>query len=395
MPDTFDVDRAFEALAHDVMDRAAPPSAVAAIKQARRRRRTAIATAALAAAVVVGGVALPTLTGDDDSSGLVATEGLRELPGPAAFAPEGWGPVRDIDPEVTATNACLSSFLMQSASPLQPVASGQALLARGDDWLLGMFADFGDDATSATEAVSIATDPTNKCGSPDPAVRYTHGEVQHSAIRAAGQATDVWTARLGNRVGFAVRIGQVASAADETTGTGDSLMAALQHPDTWQLESESLPVPSSSESQATFGAEVNEAAIDEAFGDWFPDWRQARVDGGLPCASLAASPDAPQAATGSGSMPGSGGVTLFSYQWATDATATAAREALLSDLRACSSAQWSIENSGELAGVATSDAGGLWITQAGDAVGLFEAREGVDPPADVKARVTTLLADLR
>ncbi len=314
MPETFDVDRAFEALAHDVMDRTAPPSAFAAIKQARRRRRTALATVALAVAVVVTGVGVPALTGGD-STGDVATEGLRALPSPARFTPEGWGTVGDAAPDTPMVSSCLSSFIAPSPTPLRPAATGQSVLGRGDARLIAMFYDFADDAGSADQAVSLATDASNACSSATPSIRYIGGTVQHLVDVEKGVTTDLWVARLGNRVGFVAAVGERAAEADEVVAIADALMGALQYPGTWEPAA-----PSSSESEAAFAAEVNDATIDGLFGGWFPAWRQGPVDGGLPCAALTW--DSP--ASGSGSMPG-GGVSINSYTWPTPAEAATAR----------------------------------------------------------------------
>lgn len=383
MPETYDIDRAFEALAQDVMDRTAPPSAFAAIKQARRRRRTAIATVALAAAVVVGGVAVPTLAGGDDSGGNVATEGLRALPAPAPFAPEGWELLDGSGPVKPAIKC-----LKPSSSPRGAVATGQQVLARGEELLSTTFFDFGDDAASADDAVATATGSSNGCGSSTPTVAYPGGEVQYLRGPENGVTLtpELWVARLGNRVGFSITLNTEAASAGQRMMMGDSLMAALQFPDTWEPPASD---PSSPESQSAFGSEVDAATVDEAFGDWFTDWRQARVDGGLPCAILGF----PDPATGSGSMPG-GGLSINEYIWTSADDATAARKSLMSDLSACNSTRWSIAPSGPSAWVATSDAGTLWIAELGASIGLFEVRDGGNPPAQVKTDVAALLTDL-
>lgn len=383
MPETFDVDHAFEALAQDVMHRAGPPSAVNAINQARHRRRTALATGAAALALVVGSVAVTTLTGGDGSSGNVATEGLRPLPAPAEFAPDGWGPVDDAQPDSLTTLACLASFLKVSPQPLIPVATGEALRGRGDDRLVAFFLDFGDDAAAAEEAVSFATDPSNGCGASTQEVRYNGGQVQHFAETEGSLATDLWVTRLTNRVGITVAISDVAATPGQRLSVADSSMGALQFPGTWEP---TTTEPSASSSETAFGSEIDPAAIDRVFGGWFTAWRQAPVDGVLPCVSLTRS----QPSSGSGSMPG-GGVRVQSYAWPTEAEAEVARERILTSLAECNSVKWSLANTGPTTWVVTSDAGTLWVAQSTTLIGLIEARDGVNPPAQVTSAVTELL----
>ena len=383
MPETFDVDHAFEALAQDVMHRAGPPSAVSAIKQARRRRRTALATAAAAALIVVAGVVVPTMVGGDDSSRVAGNDGLRPLPVPAAFAPEGWGPVEGTQPGVLTTSTCVASFSKVSPAPLNPVASGQFQLGRGDDRLLAFFLDYGDDAGSAQVAVSSATDPSNGCGTLTQEVGYAGGEVEHFARTAGTLTTDLWVTRLGNQVGIAIAVSGVAATVAQRTTMSDSLIGALQFPGTWR-PSTADPEPS----------DERFAAIDEAFAGWFPDWQESLPDAepAVPCfdptmTARGAPLDHPSREYGSGH------VGIYIHSWPSEDEAVNAREMLLSQLAQCNSTPWSVQQSGPTTWIATSPAGTLWMVGSATEIGVVGVREATNPPGEVTDDVVAMLTE--
>lgn len=239
MPETFDLDRAFEALAHDVMDRATPPSARSAIKQARRRRRTTIATVALAAAVVVGGVAVPTLL--LERSGVEFAHGMpiaAPLDADAMeLATEGW--ISGWSDEVGSGWSEPECFGSRAASgPPDALERGTSRLSGYEEsTALPLFLTYGD-ATSAEAAWQALNAPLLACPesvTETDAPTYPAGtEVRHYTVQystdgsLSAVVTDVWIARTGNAVGsLDVRTRAGIAAPATIDAVSDALVAGM------------------------------------------------------------------------------------------------------------------------------------------------------------------------
>lgn len=393
MPDTFDVDHAFEALAHDVMHRAAPPSAVHAIKQARGRRRATLATSVAAALVVAAGVVVPTMLGGDDSSRVAEHDGLRSLPTGATFPLAGWEPYgrHGLGPhgDGRSDSACAAAWLAKAREP-GPLYTGQTALARGDDRLLTKFADFG--SGSEDKAISYSAAPPADCGVPTTAVHYDGGEVLHFTGTERGPS-DLWVVRFGAMVALAVLDSDAPATLGERTRIGDSLMAALVLPMLWpNFDTDPAatsppdvdPDPVMTAINHAFSAEINPAAIDQAFGSWFPAWRDGMAEGGVLsryCNEGVA--DDP------GTFEWSGGTAVvWLYRLKTAEAATKARATLLSG---CESPQWSVAEIGASGSIATSAAGNYWVVQSGGLVAELRVMDAANPPPEVISDVAALL----
>ncbi|WP_107704706.1 hypothetical protein [Nocardioides allogilvus] len=237
MPDIFDLDRAFDALAHDVMDRTSPPSAVHAIEQARRRRRTAIATVALAAAVAVAGVAVPTLL--LDRSGVEFADGLPEsAPLDAAAlndATRGWISGWSDEPGGPWSQP---GCLMGSDEHPEPTELRRSNFGGGhESSAMPLFLTF-DSATSAESAWKALNAPLTRCPGADvtetTAPDYPDGTaVRHYSVSdrsddGGAALTDVWVARSGNTVGSLWLTSAAGVASDDAVDTlSDVLVAGM------------------------------------------------------------------------------------------------------------------------------------------------------------------------
>ncbi|HXH80268.1 hypothetical protein [Nocardioides sp.] len=408
MPDIFDIDRAFDVLADDVMHRASPPTAINAIKQARRRRRTALATAAAAALVVVAGFVVPTMVGEDDSSRVAENDKnedvgrVRPLPAPAEFAPEGWEPLITGDTLFPHTSTCLRSFL-------EPGPEDRGLdiiseLGRGDDRLVSRFFDFHDDEDSAERADQLvaATSSLTGCGAPTRVPRDADADVQHFASTEGGIATDLWVAQtavdgpgligLKQRVGISLAVSKTPATSGEVAMIADSLVASLRDSSVspgGSLRAYSKPALRAEEAEKKRLLEDARTA----FGAW------SRVWGGSDSPSFGLCAEPPLRGAPNPFLEGwidyavgaGGAVDIEFNVWRTDDEATTARAEFLSQLAECNVTQWQVESSGPSTWIATSHLGTAWIVQDAEAFGVLRAREAIDPPDDVSAAVFDVL----
>lgn len=400
MPDTFDVDHAFEALAHDVMGRAGPPSAVHAIKQARQRRRTTLATVAGAALVVVTGFAMPTTMGGDDSPRVAEHDGagrVGPLPAPAEFAPDGWKPLKGSERLFPHTNSCVRSFLQPVPTGSEMQGYGLSEMARGDDRLASWFMEFEDNKQAADQLVAASASVPG-CGGSTAVRHYADGDVQHFASSVDGIATDLWVARitvdgpgligLQNRVGLSLAVGKATASSTEVAGIADSLVASLHAPETWQ----GVPIYANKERLRADVSERTLEGVDTAFSAWFPRWRESDPGFALPCADLPSLGDE-NPYVGGWYGADAGDVRTEFHAWLTVDEATDVRAAFLSQLAACTHLiKWQVESTGPSSWLATSHVGTVWIVQDGAALGVLHARNAINPPDDVTGAVNDLLA---
>ena len=239
MPETHDLDRAFEALAHDVMDRTAPLPARAAIGRARRRRRTTFASLAVAGAVVVAGVSVPVLGADRLDLGFAD-----RLPEPAPLdaaslneATAGWisGWSAGMSPDAFSAPGCR----LTPEDPAAPATQGTSHFA-GDDQsgavlVLQGFTGVGEARAEwdAFARLGTACDAATRTEVPD----YPGGtEVLHLRIAdgtdrpvdPGAALTDVWIARSGDDLARFETTSALGSA-DQTVidAVSDALVAGM------------------------------------------------------------------------------------------------------------------------------------------------------------------------
>ena len=164
MPETFDLDRAFDDLARDVAARSHPAGAARAVTTARRRRTSLAALAALAV-LSVGGLAVSQLGGGD------------------ASAPQPGGPQGDVT---------------VPPSPTQPVAARQldaaALDEAFDGW--GEWKNSNGSAGPSPHCLGLTPqDPVSGRSSyfdGGPGVDAAFVNVRYASAAAAGKAFDAF-----------------------------------------------------------------------------------------------------------------------------------------------------------------------------------------------------------
>lgn len=236
MPETFDLDRAFEALTRDVMARPTPPSD-APIKRARRRRRTTIALAA-ASVLAVAGVAVPTLAGE--RLGMGFADGV---PDAAPFNAAALNDVTEGWIEGWSDDSSGAGSFSVPRCQTYSDDDGEAAVHSGVSHFYGSerssvsfsYLTFPDSA-SADRSWQASIAPLTECtteGAETSAPDYPVGtDVRHFTVLAAPESqaalTDVWVARTGTVVGTVeLATSGSGAAADVIDAMSDALVAGL------------------------------------------------------------------------------------------------------------------------------------------------------------------------
>ena len=237
MPETHDLDRAFEALARDVMERTVAPPARAAIGRARRRRRTTLAFTAAAVAVVVGGVAVPTLGAG--RLGLGFADGLPQAAALDAAAlrdaTDGW--IAGWEAGASDGSFAAPDCVPDGQDPPTPETGGTSWFAGAEHSGTSMVITGYADAAGARAAWSVELAGWARCAeaSRTDTPAYPAGtEVVHyrvdlpAATEPGARLSDVWVARSGAELGV-LETATAAGPADPSAvdAVSDALVAGL------------------------------------------------------------------------------------------------------------------------------------------------------------------------
>ncbi|GAA5146383.1 hypothetical protein GCM10023340_17220 [Nocardioides marinquilinus] len=240
MPETFDLDRAFDDLARDVADTSCGRGADRAVASSRRRRAVGVGAGAVAALAAVA-VCVPLLTGGGgtatDPAGPSPTTPPPTAPPPEAPAPapltaeslsaatapwvDGW---REGGSPVLTDGPCLS------AGRAEPRAEGATELRAGQVGA-GRVYSVWEDAAQARDVGDRIVTGFAACA--DGPMAATAVDVPGASVIAydypdgSGADGTLWLAVTGDRVGLLTIVGVDTPPADVLDAVGTALVADL------------------------------------------------------------------------------------------------------------------------------------------------------------------------
>ncbi len=212
MPDTFDLDRAFEDLTRDVTASSVPRGAERAITVSRRRRATATAAGIAALAIVAtAGLALSTRGSDDAGPPVAPDVPVTVTPAPLTAAALGEATARWVGPWTEADSSLLTDAPCLSEDTAQPLAHEAAEFAAGAT--AGASRVYSLWSNPDQPAAVAATLATGFAACEDGAMTPTRLDVGDAQITAyafpegAEPAGVIWVAVSDDRLGLLTVVG--------------------------------------------------------------------------------------------------------------------------------------------------------------------------------------------
>ena len=394
MSDLDQLDRAFESLTRDLAHTHGP-GAAAAMATARTRRHTLVGAVALATALVVGGgLTVPRLLFPAD--GVAANGGSARLDTAAiAQATDGW--IGDWEtwerysPWGSAGYGMASCASINSPEGLPVPQSTREGISRfvshsGSSAMLVMN-DYADIATAAS-AQELSMPAPDTCGTTT-TYDVDGVQVRHDSMSPENGDDmwlgDIWTVRIGeDRAQLEVANDTGVANAATAEKVAEALVAGLR--DGWTQSG------------------MEEVFQRPASAGQLPDWPEVDLDGALAGWQAASRspasgwPNVPcldemftsgSASTSAGGTPN--GVTWRIAGFDDERTGAAKVEAMLNELRTCTTGGMAVETLPNGVHLATYDTGGddgrgaLWFGASGDRAGLI-AVDGADRPMPMGAR---------
>jgi hypothetical protein len=415
MPETFDLDQAFDTMTFDVGAHTASRGADHAIGAARRRRTRIAASAVVAviAVIAVGGAMFSQLGGSDRLS----PTGEPTVPTPAPLdaaainaATEGWisgwhvagKDDRSALESLDQDPACMSND-SETSTP-DPKRVGSALMVSDTEQVAyAVFADYASNDAGAAAAAGEIVGAMSGCT--DAAVTITYGDrgsVSYYALPTGDDtAQQAWVGRLDNRLGLILVRGAPGNPPDDdVTALAWALVAALQVDESYELADSMISSISEGSASASAAAGSTPIPVHRTIGekelaDALRGWSSWSAMGdttamSLPCVDSRWDSGSISA---SGMSVGNTGEQSFAY-FESARDAAMAVPALLSRLASCASADWSIDST-TVPGlvVASYDGGTVWVAYQDTTLTLFKLAGAGDPPAAVAKAVGKLVLD--
>lgn len=401
MPELFDIDRAFDALTHDVATRTHAPGAAHVTRAARRRRTTRLVGAVAALAVVAGGgVGLL-----EQRSDRTVVDPAGDLPAPAPLSTSvldavtagwisGWVVPTDqsqiSDTTGQTMDRCVNSLLRGDETDT-PVSTGAAIFVAGKALVFAR----GGQASSDAEAEHVMAQASPGSGCQD--VRTTSPSTDTELVTAsvAGGGGVFAVVRWHDRLAYAGLAAPDTAPAGVQDALGRALLAAVQDdaivttmPPILQGSMGGAQSQSATSSDATAYSMTDPAAqeLQSAFGAWAPGYSTQ------PASDMADPPDCfpDTASSSSGATVGNRAVvSLSNYP-----SAAAAQQALAANRSALASCGFTtVGPTGDLV-VATkggAHATTLWFLRSDSHVAWIQVDGWADPPQAVTDAVEQLL----
>jgi hypothetical protein len=233
MPETFDLDRAFDDLTRDVAARSHPTGADRAVTTARRRR-TSLGAVAAVAVLSVGGVVVSQLGGGSPAPQPGGPGNVTVAPEPAPRPLDaaalnegfdGWAVWTQRDPEVLTDPRCLGD------TPEQPV-SGETTAFRSDPGLGAAFTNavFASEA-DAQRAFDALVDDLEGCQLLEGVRPLTleSGRSAYAPLSGTPKGDDpqlIWLVQVDDRVGILTVVGIQDTPPDDVVPSVAAAMAA-------------------------------------------------------------------------------------------------------------------------------------------------------------------------
>ena len=409
MPELFDIDRAFDALTHDVTTRTHAPGAERATRTARRRRTTTVVGAVAALAVIAGG-GVGIL---DHRSMHTVVDPAGELPAPAPLSVDvmdavttgwisGWTEptsIKDVPSDLAAAGDDCMTSLLGSESDNDVASFGASAFLSGHSIVFSRGMAMKTEAAAQhlmddSAPSSACTDVRTSAPAPDTELITARASDSHGHAVFA-------VARWHERLAF-LGVSDPAHADPEAVraALGDALLAAIQEDSTVSVMSgiagDAFSVSggsSSASGSSSAGApsysmtSPTVADLQQALGSWAAGFRTQGASRMI---------DAPScmrdgASSSSGETVGSDAVVSLSSYDSADSSQQALAD-LQSSLASCGFATDGPTGDGYL----VASKGGahpttLWFLRSGSHVAWIQVAGWADPPQGVDDAVAGLL----